>query len=80
MTASLYGTGTHHVAAVERDPRVDGGGPGRRDGAVTHAVARPAVDGLEVSVCGVLVSAIAGTDWHEVRGAPRCEECARIAG
>lgn len=46
---------------------------------VVHAVARPAVDGLESSVCGELVAATAGRDWSVAAGAVRCAECARIA-
>lgn len=46
---------------------------------MVHAVPRPAVDGLDVSVCGVLVSATAGADWHAAHRAPRCDECAGIA-
>jgi len=45
-----------------------------------HAVARPVVDGLDSSMCGVLVTATAGADWHDDRDAPRCAECSRIAG
>ncbi len=77
MTASRYVTGTH-VMSVAHDPLV--APSARLDGSTTHAVARPAVDGLEVSVCGLLVSAVAGTDWHEAHGVPRCGECARVAG
>jgi hypothetical protein len=78
MTASLYVTGTH-VASVERDPLRDG----RTVNVVVdlaHAVATPAVDGLEQSVCGVLVTAIPSQDWQLVWGVPRCDECQRIIG
>jgi hypothetical protein len=75
MTVSLFAPGTH-VASVQRDPR----GAGPPAGGPAHAVARPTVDGLEVSVCGVLVDALAGTDWLEVDDTGRCPECARIAG
>ncbi|SOE01285.1 hypothetical protein [Blastococcus haudaquaticus] len=72
MTASLFVIGTdaprsgagHHVVF-----------PG-----MAHAVARPVVDGLDASVCGVLVTAAAGADWSDDRDAPRCAECSRIAG
>jgi hypothetical protein len=78
MTASLYVTGTH-VASVAHDPLRDG-----RDLARTvqlaHAVARPVVDGLADSACGVLVTAIADLDWQMVWGVPRCEECERLVG
>ncbi len=77
MTASLYMTGTH-AASVERGPL----GQNRdedRPVSVAHAVARPVVDGLDASVCGVLVTAIADLDWSALSG-PRCEECRRIAG
>ena len=72
MTASLFVIGTD----VARP------GAGRRDllPEVTHAVARPVVDGLDAAVCGVLVTASAGADWRDDRDAPRCAECARIAG
>ena len=40
----------------------------------------PVVDGLSASVCGLLVTATPAEDWLAVRSAPRCEECARIAG
>jgi hypothetical protein len=77
MTTSLYVIGTH-VASVEHDPH--GGSPDlRHTVTVAHAVARPVVDGLAASVCGVLVTAIADLDWHDV-GVSRCAECQRIAG
>jgi hypothetical protein len=38
------------------------------------------VDGLEASVCGLLVTATAADDWLNTRNASRCPECARIAG
>jgi len=38
-------------------------------------VAEPVVDGLEGSVCGVVVTAIAELDWELVRGVLRREEC-----
>ena len=57
-------------------------GAQRQDGTpdVAHAVARPVVDGLDSSVCGVLVAAAAATDWQDGRELPRCPECARIVG
>ena len=76
-TTSLYVTGTH-VMSVAHDPLL--ACSARQDGGTAHAVARPAVDGLDLSVCGVLVSAVAGTDWSEASGTARCEECSRIAG
>ena len=78
MTASLYATGTL-VASVEHDPLCEG----RTLNGVAnlaHAVAKPVVDGLEQSVCGVLVTTIAHLDWQMVWGVPRCEECQRITG
>jgi hypothetical protein len=78
MTTSLYVTGTH-VASVEHDPHRDSPDL-RRAGTLAHAVARPVVDGLAASVCGVLVTAIADMDWHDVWAASRCAECQRIAG
>jgi hypothetical protein len=71
MTASLFVTGTR-VAWTGRPVGEQGGG--------VHAVARPVVDGLDSSVCGELVTATAADDWLSVRNAPRCAECARIAG
>ena len=71
MMASLFVAGT----PVPTD---------RQDGAtvtaLSHAVARPVVDGLESSVCGVLVTAAAARDWRFTVDGERCEECARIAG
>ncbi|MGY1839028.1 MULTISPECIES: hypothetical protein [unclassified Modestobacter] len=61
-----------HVASTAHDPR--------SSDQVTHAVARPVVDGLDQSVCGVLVSAVADQDWLAFAGTDRCAECARIAG
>ncbi|WP_138733388.1 hypothetical protein [Modestobacter excelsi] len=78
MAASLYVTGTH-VASVERDP-LHAGRNVNRVVNLAHAVAKPVVDGLEESVCGVLVTALAHLDWQMVWGVPRCLECQRIAG
>ncbi|MGY5885101.1 hypothetical protein [Modestobacter lacusdianchii] len=61
-----------HVASSAHDPR--------SSDRVTHAVARPVVDGLDQSVCGVLVSAVADQDWLAFPGTDRCPECTRIAG
>ncbi|MGY1845641.1 hypothetical protein [Modestobacter sp. SYSU DS0875] len=76
MTASLSLIGTQlsgtHVASVAHDPR--------SSSALTHAVAGPVVDGLDQSVCGVLVSAVADQDWLAFSGTDRCPECTRIAG
>lgn len=74
MTASLFVTGTP-VVWTGSDPR----GAVASGSDVVHAVARPAIDGLESSVCGALVAAAAGRDWSADPGAPRCEECTRIA-
>jgi hypothetical protein len=78
MTARLY-VPTTHVASVAHDHRSPGV-EANRTVDVAHAVARPAVDGLESSVCGVLVSAIAELGWDAVPEAQKCEECRRIAG
>ena len=78
MTAGVYVTGAH-VAYVKRDPSPAGRSPDRAVSLV-HAVSKPVVDGLASSVCGVLVVAIADTEWHGVSGVPECEECGRIAG
>lgn len=78
MTSSLYVTGTH-VASVEHDPLRDGRDL-RRAVTLAHAVTRPVVDGLAASVCGVLVTAIADMDWHDVGIVSRCMECQRVAG
>jgi len=76
MTASLFVTGTPAASAA----RLGSHHPGRPASAVSHAVAKPVVDGLEASVCGLLVTARAADDWTTDRDASRCEECARIAG
>ncbi|WP_040337263.1 hypothetical protein [Candidatus Blastococcus massiliensis] len=76
MTASLFVTGTS-VVWSGRELR---GSAAAAEGEVSHAVAKPVVDGLESSVCGSLVTATAGLDWPTAPDAPRCEECARIAG
>ncbi|TYP86742.1 hypothetical protein [Blastococcus xanthinilyticus] len=76
MTASLFTTGTC-VGWTGRDPRAAGAGS---DEGVAHAVARPVVDGLASSVCGLLVIAAADLDWMSVGSATRCEECARVVG
>ena len=74
MTASLFVTGTP-VAWTGRDPRdAETSGPD-----LVHAVAKPVVDGLESSVCGLLVTASAGRDWSVDPGVASCPECARIA-
>jgi hypothetical protein len=73
MTASLFVTGTHALGVGRGD---DAQAP---DG-IAHAVAKPVVDGLEASVCGLLVTAVAAQDWPGTGIAPRCAECARIAG
>jgi hypothetical protein len=78
MTSSLYVTGTH-VASVEHDP-LRNGPDLDRVATSAHAVARPVVDGLAASVCGVLVTAITDMDWHDVWAVSRCPECERIAG
>jgi hypothetical protein len=78
MRASVYVTGAR-VASGERQRLVDDrdeNGPG----SLAHAVARPVVNGLAASVCGMLVTAIADMDWEESRGVPGCQECRRIAG
>jgi hypothetical protein len=79
MTASLFVTATP-VLPVGRVSPEDDGHPVTAGVPMAHAVARPVVDGLESSVCGLLVTATAARDWLTVRDAPRCEECARIAG
>ena len=76
MTASLFVTGTP-VVWSGREPRSGIEGP---HDDVAHAVAKPVVDGLDSSVCGVLVTATAGRDWPSGPEAPRCPECARVAG
>jgi hypothetical protein len=78
MTSSLYVTGTH-VASVADDPLRDGRDLNRVI-SLAHAVAPPVIDGLTVSACGVLVTAIADQDWQTMWNVPRCEECRRIAG
>ncbi|MDK3257449.1 hypothetical protein [Blastococcus capsensis] len=78
MTASLFVTGTG-VGWIGRDLRPEDRGADPLVG-VVHAVARPVVDGLDSSVCGVLVTATATSDWASDGVLSRCEECARIAG
>ncbi len=75
MTASLFVTGTP-VVWTGHDPR---GGAVASGSDVVHAVARPAVDGLDSSVCGQLVAVTTGRDWSVEPGTARCAECARIA-
>jgi hypothetical protein len=77
MTASLFVMGTP-ASSGRRDLRTDAGSD--TAAVVAHAVARPTVDGLESSVCGVLVTATAARDWKVAEDGARCEECARIAG
>ncbi len=74
MTAAPFVTGTH-VVWTGQDPR----GAVASGSDVVHAVARPAVDGLEASVCGLLVAATADREWPDGPEASRCPECARIA-
>ena len=76
MTASLFVTGTGAGVLGRALPRE---GTSNRV-AVAHAVAKPVVDGLDSSVCGVLVTATAAEDWPSNGNSRRCEECARIAG
>lgn len=78
MTASLFVTSTP-VVWVGRGGRDDDSAPSRTAD-VAHAVWKPVVDGLEVSVCGLLVTAVATQDWPVARTTPRCQECSRIAG
>jgi hypothetical protein len=77
MTASLFVTGTP-ASSGRRDPGDDAAPD--ISAVVAHAVAKPTVDGLESSVCGVLVTATAARDWPFAADGVRCEECARIAG
>ena len=70
MTVALHATSTYAASAAHLPDAAR----------LTHAVARPVVDGLDQSVCGVLVSVRAWQDWAAVSGAGRCEECTRIAG
>jgi len=69
MTATLHATSTYAASAAHLPTTGD----------LTHAVARPVVDGLDQSVCGVLVTVRARQDWTALPGADRCEECTRIA-
>jgi hypothetical protein len=78
MTASLFVTSTPVVRVGHGARDDDGALPRTAD--VAHAVWKPAVDGLEVSVCGLLVTAVATQDWPVARSTPPCQECARIAG
>jgi hypothetical protein len=78
MTASLFVSGTC-VGWTGRSLRRGDDGADPR-GEVAHAVARPVVDGLASSVCGLLVTAVADLDWATVGSTARCEECARVVG
>ena len=78
MTASLFVSSTP-VVWVGHGARDDEGTLARNRG-VAHAVWKPVVDGLEVSVCGLLVTAVATQDWPVARTTSRCVECSRIAG
>ncbi len=78
VTAWLSTTGAH-AASVVRAPQEGADDPNQAVG-TAHAVARPVVDGLDQSVCGVLVTVIADLDWSAVPDVPRCQECQRIAG
>ena len=71
MTASLFVSGTRVVRVGQR---------AESDADVAHAVSKPVVDGLEASVCGLLVTAVAAQDWSAARAVQRCPECSRIAG
>ncbi|TFV52501.1 hypothetical protein [Blastococcus sp. TF02A-35] len=78
MTGSLFVTGSG-AGSTGRELSGRGFAIGRA-GDVAHAVARPVVDGLEASICGVLVVALAAADWPASGGGPHCAECARLAG
>jgi hypothetical protein len=78
MTGSLFATGSA-VGSIEGERLGSRHAIGRAKD-VAHAVARPVVDGLEASVCGVLVVAHSAADWPASGGGPQCQECARIAG
>ena len=77
MTASLFVTGMP-ASSGRRDLRSEA--ESSTAAVIAHAVAKPTVDGLESSVCGVLVTAAAARDWPFAEAGVRCEECARIAG
>jgi hypothetical protein len=77
MTASRFVTGTP-ASSGRRDLGNDV--ESNTAAVIAHAVAKPTVDGLESSVCGVLVTATAARDWPHAEDGARCEECARIAG
>jgi hypothetical protein len=78
MTARPSVIGTHG-ASIGRDPGAAGPALGHAGG-IAHAVARPVVDGLDSSLCGQLVTVAAAENWATGPAAPRCEECARVAG
>jgi hypothetical protein len=78
MTGSLIEIGSG-AGATGRELRGQGWAIGRA-GDVAHAVVRPVVDGLDSSVCGVLVTVRAAADWPATGGGPHCAECTRIAG
>jgi hypothetical protein len=77
MTDRMYVIGAH-VASVEIDPST-GGQDVNRVAGVAHAVARPTLDGLDLAVCGALVTAVADMEWEAVSALTKCAECERIA-
>lgn len=70
MTATLSATTTYAASAAFSPDAAPLG----------HAVARPVVDGLDQSVCGVLVTVRADEHWVAEPGSDRCAECLRITG
>jgi hypothetical protein len=79
MTAGQFVRGTRAVR-VGRPLGQETRGPAAHVVDAIHAVAKPVVDGLDSSVCGLLVTATAAEDWAGVQNVRRCEECSRIAG
>lgn len=76
MAASLYVVGTQ--AGLSADHPLQDGAFHNRVASTAHAVARPVVDGLAASVCGVLVTAMPELEWRDAWAVPRCAECERV--
>jgi hypothetical protein len=76
---SDYVAGSKRIVAVGPSSAV-----GVRDddqpAGVAHAVARPALRGQAVAVCGSEVTALPGLDWRESTvGVLRCGDCEQLA-
>ncbi len=77
MTAASYVTGTLVMTKV-RHTAVAGSANDILN--MAQAVARPSVDRLDSSMCGVLVTALIDSSREVVPDLPKCTECRRVAG